>query len=192
MTYPQVPATTQRSYSSQIVPSVAASGLTGATAASRYAGATASGAPVTGTLGSDLVITALQDALMVTCGVTSTAAQVFDLFQYQGVAQTEAPLATLGPSGSPAVLTWPPYAQVWAGGPQVNPAGNLGHVVLVNSGSAKIYAGSSGVTSLTGVPIAPGYRLLLKAAPPTAVYAICAAGATSQVITGLSSQTTLT
>ena len=49
MTYPQVPATTQRSYSSQIVTSVSSSGLTGATAASRYAGATTSGAPVTGT-----------------------------------------------------------------------------------------------------------------------------------------------
>jgi len=149
-------------------------------------------AQVTGTLGSDLVITALQDALMVTCGVSSTAAQVFDLYQYQGVAQTEAPLATLGPSTSRAVLTWPPYAQVWAGGPQVNPAGNLGHVVLVNSGASKIYAGGSGVTTLTGVPVAPGYRLLLRAKPPSAVYAICAGGATSQVITGLSSQTSLT
>ena len=49
MTYPQVPATTQRSYSSQIVTSVASTGLTGATAASRYAGATASGHPASGT-----------------------------------------------------------------------------------------------------------------------------------------------
>ena len=48
MTYPSVPAGTERHYASQVAPSYAATGLTGAVAASRYAGATTSGAPSSG------------------------------------------------------------------------------------------------------------------------------------------------
>ena len=49
MTYPPVPAATQRSGASQVALSYGATGVTGATAGARLAGATASGAPASGT-----------------------------------------------------------------------------------------------------------------------------------------------
>jgi hypothetical protein len=148
---------------------------------------TASGtAAVNGSLGSVVANTTLLDTLMVTVPVTSTASQVFDLFQYQGVAQTEAPLATLGPAGSPAILSWPPAGPILAGGAQVNPAGQVGDAVLVNTGSQTVYLGAtSAVTTSTGLPVTAGHKALLVAAAPGALYAVCAGGQASSMRTGL-------
>ena len=151
-------------------------------------------ANVTGTLGTDIILTDLQDALMVRVDVNSTACQVFDLYQYVGVAQSEAPLATLGPSGDPALLTWPAFGPVNAGGSNVNPAGSghIGDVVLINTGTSTVYVGSTAsVTTSTGVPVGAGHKVLLHAAAPSAVYAICAAGATSSMRNGLATLTAL-
>jgi len=148
---------------------------------------TASGSSAaSGSLATGNVVIALQDALMVQCPVDTSAPQVFDLYQYLGTAQSEEPLNVLGPAGSPAVLTWPQFPVIQAGGPAVNPAGQLGNFVLVNSGTDPVYVGLAGVTTLTGVPVQPSRRLvLLNAPPPSAVYAVCAAGQSSSVITGL-------
>ena len=151
-------------------------------------------ASVTGTLGTDIIMTVLQDALMTRVDVNSTSAQVFDLYQYVGVAQTETPLAALGPSGDPALLTWPAFGPVLAGGSNVNPAGagHVGDAVLINTGSVTVYVGStSGVTTSTGVPVGAGHKLLLKGAAPSAVYAICASGNTSTMRNGLATLTAL-
>jgi len=48
VTYPSVPAGAERHYASQVAPSYAATGLTGATAAARFAGGTTSGSPSSG------------------------------------------------------------------------------------------------------------------------------------------------
>ena len=130
------------------------------------------------------VVLSLQDTLMAACGVDSTAPQVFDPLEYPGTAQT-APLADLGTTASPALMTWAPFTPILAGGPIVNPGKGIGDVVLVNSGPGTVYAGSSAsVTSAAGVPVAPGSQLVLSGTV-SAMWAACAAGQTAIVRTGL-------
>ena len=129
MTYPSVPAAAQRSYASQIAPSYAATGLTGATAGARFAGATASGPPVSGTFAKGDYVTDQSGTVWVCTAAGSPGTWTAQLQDNWGPADQgyiawayDAPAST---SGSAVALT--------TGGTLYTVAMKVGHAVQVTN-----------------------------------------------------------